>query len=86
MPDRSVCIVDTLLPPSLGDMTVAWALADALTQERGSESTRPDVRSWWVQTEVSAQLEPIMACEVRVEGWHSSLLPMRFQPGDTDVF
>jgi hypothetical protein len=44
------------------------------------------VSSWDIRTGVSARLEPIMACEVLVNRWHSDQVTPQFQPGDTDVF
>ena len=89
MPDGSLCIVDALLPPEVDDLTTARALADAMMDAQASQATQgapPDLCGWWVQTEAAARLEPIMGCEVRVDRWHSDHLPLRFQPGDTDVF
>jgi hypothetical protein len=90
MPDGSLCLVDQLLPPGVAPQDAAAAVAAGLEargmQGGGSAATPPPIGSWWMQTEASARLEPMMGGEVVVNPRSGPRPLPRFQPGDTDVF
>ena len=89
LPDASHCLVDSLLPASLSPVQAAQAVQRSLASPRcaPAHDTPPSrVCSWAIHTDTSARLEPVMACEVRVDRWHSDQVTLQFQPGDTDVF
>lgn len=88
-PDGVCCLVDSLLPDGLSADRAAALIARGL--HAAGADTSPilapaRIGSWDIVTEASARLEPIMACEVKVDRWHSDQLTPRFQPADTDVF
>jgi hypothetical protein len=89
LPDGSRCLVDSLLPAGLSPVQAAQAVQRSLSAPARTHShpvPSPRVSSWDIRTDVSARLEPIMACEVLVDRWHSDQGTPQFQPGDTDVF
>jgi hypothetical protein len=93
LPDGSRCLVDSLLPAGLSPVQAAQAVQRSLSAPASVPNRAhsypvpsPRVSSWDIRTDVSARLEPIMACEVLVDRWHSDQVTPQFQPGDTDVF
>jgi hypothetical protein len=83
LPNGTVCLVDQLLPAGVSP---AQAAAAVLAQGAGAPAPNPSVGSWWMHTEASARLEPIIGGEVVVDARQGPGLLPRFQPGDTDVF
>ena len=73
-----------------GQLTVVDALMHPKMQQNilsifQQKAQVHSVSSWHIQAEVSLKLEPIKACEVKVNQWHACKPPV-FWPADTDVF
>lgn len=88
-------VVDALMHPSLQQNALhAMYQPHLFSQDLGQDlsqdtclasQTVQSVASWYIQTQESIKLEPIKACEVKVDNWHACS-PPQFWPADTDVF